>query len=730
MSKRTPALMMAALISAAAASFLNAQPPTPPSVPGGPWRTGVAVYCPGPDHKVIPANTIISGPNVTEADLCGTGSSPSSAPGAMISNTGNFMQDTVTNGVNLAIISNTRNPIVSSFMQGAATSFISALFANDDAEAQRQQEAMAQEILRRKQELERQQRIARQQRLDAMFARLNQALKLEGVPFGLSLKPMDTGSGLQLKAMNSSGPDALKLKMGEGYGIPGLPGIYVGGPAGGQTVDNGSSTGTESKGYGIQGLPGIYVGGPAGGQAGDTSANSGGMPGLPGIYLNGVQPSQAPQLAQAAQTLNGPDRALAGDTALQAAQQNPALTAPSQDPRVENFQQANQDYQQALQANAAATVSYQTAQGHVEADQSAISVAQNQIRSITPSVQQQQAFNQMLAAAKTDEEAATIARQGFDSTEIHLSASRDHAVAALAAFSPAPSGSPVVGLQPNAVVANLKTPDRSGTPIFMPSPASAPPPPPAERQYRPSGNGFVGGTGWIIGYNVPNPTPQLIAKARAMLAEQEKLTNASRGDPSTLHPYSDAVDFQHYNFVIGIAEYADFGWDLLFRVVPHDEFTEGRYSIENMPGYASLTGRSFTELACHSNGAMVCLAALEKKDVKAENVVLYGPQITQQALEQWDGLVRSGQVKSVTLVINSGDPVPPLSLGFEDYVQSHGQLLHETYATKPLLLTQGLTSAINETAPRLLVHVYDCPLNLLEPLHCHGMDTYRSEGAH
>jgi hypothetical protein len=271
------------------------------------------------------------------------------------------------------------------------------------------------------------------------------------------------------------------------------------------------------------------------------------------------------------------------------------------------------------------------------------------------------------------------------------------------------------------VVANLKTPTRDGAPVSLPMPISAPAPvPPPARQYRPSGNGLVGGTGWIVGYNVPNPTPELIAKSRAMLAEQEKLAG---------HPYSDAIDFQRYNFVIGIAASANFADDLLARVITHDEFTEGRYSIENMPGYAALTGRSFHELACHSNGAMVCLAALERKDVKTDNVVLYGPQLTEKALEEWDGMVRSGQVKSVTLVINSGDVVPPLSLGFEDYVRSRRELKPESYENKALLNAQDLASAVNETAPRLLVHVHDCTFNLSDPLHCHGMDTYRSEGA-
>jgi hypothetical protein len=76
--------------------------------------------------------------------------------------------------------------------------------------------------------------------------------------------------------------------------------------------------------------------------------------------------------------------------------------------------------------------------------------------------------------------------------------------------------------------------------------------------YHPSGNGMVGGTGWIVGYNVPKPTPELIAKSRAMLAEQEGLAG---------HTYADAIDFDHYNFVIGIAADTDFGWDLVKRVI-------------------------------------------------------------------------------------------------------------------------------------------------------------------
>jgi hypothetical protein len=48
------------------------------------------------------------------------------------------------------------------------------------------------------------------------------------------------------------------------------------------------------------------------------------------------------------------------------------------------------------------------------------------------------------------------------------------------------------------------------------------------------------------------------------------------------------MDFERYNFVIGIAASANFADDLLARVITHDEFTEGRFSVENMPGSAAL----------------------------------------------------------------------------------------------------------------------------------------------
>jgi hypothetical protein len=386
------------------------------------------VHC--PDGRTIPANTAISGPEVTPEQLCGIKSSSGTAStgGAVISNTGNFQQDMLTNSVNLLIVSNTKNPLVSSFMQGAASSFISSMFQNN-AEADRQRAIMAQQILARQREAERQRRIAEQQRLDAMFARLSAALKLEGVPLTLSLKTMDSSSpeSLQLKSMNSVGPDGLRLKMSDtsptAYGLKGLPGIYVGGPAGSSdSISSGGAVASVSENS--SGNPNL-VNGPG------TGTTGSGIPGLPGIYLDTAQPAQAPQLAQAAQTMTGPERTLAEDTAIHAAEKNSDLTGSSADPTVQSFQQADQNYDKALEANAAAAQQLEETQRHVDSDKSAVEVARAQLASITPSVEQQQKFDQMLSAAKTDEDASMLARQNFDSTQITLSARRDQAVSLL-----------------------------------------------------------------------------------------------------------------------------------------------------------------------------------------------------------------------------------------------------------------------------------------------------------
>jgi|GEM_PF-5094554 len=230
------------------------------------------------------------------------------------------------------------------------------------------------------------------------------------------------------------------------------------------------------------------------------------------------------------------------------------------------------------------------------------------------------------------------------------------------------------------------------------------------KTYRPSGNALIGGTTWITGYNVQNAAPELVAREREMMSQQMKLANL---------PYSDGVDFKRYNFVLGIAASTDPLIDLSKRVV-FDELTNGKFSAEEQQAYESLKGRQFDELACHSNGAMICLAALENKDIVADRVTLYGPQVTVESLGMWNELVSSGRVKSVQIYINRCDPVPSVSL-----LAGGGLVGATALSSLAMFKAPTVASVINETSPRLTVTTFSCGSGT-PTLDCHAMTAYKA----
>ncbi|MHB1745404.1 MAG: hypothetical protein ACYCRE_11655, partial [Acidobacteriaceae bacterium] len=360
------------------------------------------------------------------------------------------------------------------FMQGAVNGFISAMQRNA-AMRQQAQQAFQQETARRQQEAAEQQRVAAQQRIDAMFARLDSELKLSGLPFHLTMQGMDAPGpdDLHMKGMDDPGPDDLHVKIGDdsatatGYGIKGLPGVYVGGPAGGATTNTpDAAANNTASSDGSSGNPNL-ASGPGAGTTGQ------GIAGLPGIYLDGAQPSQAPELAQAAQGLPaGPERDMTEDTALHAALHNPDLTSETQDPQVQNFQKADLNYEQALHTDTQASQDYAAAQAQATADQSAVATAKAQLASLQPTVEQQAALTNMLNAAKTDEAASEAARQIFENADVHLSMARTQATGALASLPQSPNAPPI-HLSRNALSRNA-TP----IPLRLPTPvgsyASAP----------------------------------------------------------------------------------------------------------------------------------------------------------------------------------------------------------------------------------------------------------------
>jgi hypothetical protein len=233
---------------------------------------------------------------------------------------------------------------------------------------------------------------------------------------------------------------------------------------------------------------------------------------------------------------------------------------------------------------------------------------------------------------------------------------------------------------------------------------------PPARTYSPSGNGFIGGTTWITGFNVQSADPRIVAKEHEMMEQQMKLAGLR---------YAAGVDFKRYNFVLGIAASTDALTDLASRVV-FDEYTNGRFSAGEQAAYDSLKGRQFGELACHSNGAMVCLAALQNKDVVAGRVTLYGPQITLESLKMWDDLVRSGQVKSVQIYYNQSDPVAPVSL-----LIGKGSFAGVALSSLAMFKAPTLAGVISQVSPRLTVKTFACGTGAPN-LDCHAMDAYKA----
>jgi hypothetical protein len=235
----------------------------------------------------------------------------------------------------------------------------------------------------------------------------------------------------------------------------------------------------------------------AGSGAGEPGVRAMGIPGLPGINLNDVEPAHAAQLADQATSLSGPDRSMVEDVALEAAQKNPELTAPSDDPFVTNFQKETESYDAAMKRQQVALQKVHEAEGRVQGATAAITYAGQLAQSPNATDAQKQAFQQMQAAATTDEGAAAAARQIFEQTDVHLSIVRERAADSLAVLAPpavkvsAPpnnvppySGAPtmtgvrgtaapvgnspaVVNLNPSAKAAMLGTPSKGGKPYVM-----------------------------------------------------------------------------------------------------------------------------------------------------------------------------------------------------------------------------------------------------------------------
>lgn len=242
------------------------------------------------------------------------------------------------------------------------------------------------------------------------------------------------------------------------------------------------------------------------------------------------------------------------------------------------------------------------------------------------------------------------------------------------------------------------------------------------RSYVHSGNGLIGGMLWITGYNVPPGSDTRIrAKAKEMVKQQADLANIR---------YNEAIDFEKYNFVLGVAASTGMFQDLRKRVI-FDELSAGQATPQMQNAYNSLKGRQFDRLECHSNGAMICLAALMNQDIRAKEIVLYGPQITPESLLLWQEIVRNNKqgVVSVQIAVNEGDKIPAAALLFGSLMGSDARdttvhNLTTTLSRAPVLFsTRHLASVIREISPSIDVKTYPCTAPGL--LGCHEMQVYK-----
>jgi len=293
--------------------------------------------------------------------------------------------------------------------------------AADEALREQQQQMMMAELRRREEEAERLHQEQEAERLAAMYNRLAGTLKLSGLPH-LQLKTSGIPAG------------GLQLKMGDnaqGYGIPGLPGIYTGGPAPssaqpptgsglrlkmgdgaagtGQAADNGQ------QGYGIPGLPGIYTGGPGPGSALP-------LPSQAGLQLKMGDSTAAATQAPAASASSATDFSKMTPQQLADAADAFSKLPPEEQQRAMAAGQngsAQPQQTQAPQANGATAERINdvpaSQPGPAPTAPAASASAPPQLPS---SLQQQANASQAAAAATVPEDASARARVGFDTTSV------------------------------------------------------------------------------------------------------------------------------------------------------------------------------------------------------------------------------------------------------------------------------------------------------------------------
>lgn len=196
-------------------------------------------------------------------------------------------------------------------------------------------------------------------------------------------------------------------------------------------------------------------------------------------------------------------------------------------------------------------------------------------------------------------------------------------------------------------------------------------------------HGLVGGTTWTFGYRWPRGACDLrcTEQLEISLGQQLSLFCSSQPDPKKCVAAGLPFTKESYDLVVSMASSHSAIEDLATRAV-WDGVEFGEFSRRNKEIFASLEGREFATLDCHSNGAMLCLAALRSGATTAKEIRLFGPQINSKAAALWSDYAAKSGAK-VTIYINNGDPVAASSWGLPAPTTVAAKLATAVWLTNP-----------------------------------------------
>lgn len=210
-------------------------------------------------------------------------------------------------------------------------------------------------------------------------------------------------------------------------------------------------------------------------------------------------------------------------------------------------------------------------------------------------------------------------------------------------------------------------------------------------------HGLVGGTTWTYGFQWPreNCDPKCTAEIEKSLQKQLELFCSSQGDPKKC--IKDGLPFSkdNYDFVVSMGSAHSAVQDLATRVL-WDGPSFGEFTRQHKEIFASLKGRDFETLDCHSNGAMLCLAALRSGDTTAKEVRLFGPQINPEAAARWKEYAATTGTR-ITIYINNGDPVAAASWKEPAPQTLVGKAVTAAWLLHPITGTAAVSDALFHT---------------------------------